>query len=222
MKYTKRLTKKQLEVFDFIQKYIEKHNVSPLIEDIKTAFSFKSTRSVAQYLDALTRQGYIERSRKQKRGVQLVSHYQEPDLNVVLVPLRGTASCGQPSFYADDNIEHYYSVDSRLLGNKIGNYFLVRSSGTSMNKVGIRDNDLVLVEKTDYFENGDKVVAVIGGLATIKNFSKGNSSIILYPASNDDRHKPLIVKDDFNLVGKVVDVLPDQESFTDIRYEPIN
>jgi repressor LexA len=222
MKYTKKPTKRQLEVLDFIQKYIEKHSIPPLIEDIKSAFQFRSTRSVAQYLDALTRQGYIERNRKQKRGIQLVSHYQEPGLDTVLVPLRGTASCGQPSFYADDNIEHFYSVDSRLLTDKVDNYFLVRSCGSSMNKAGIEDNDLVLVEKTDYFANGDKVVAVIDGLATIKNFSKGDSSIVLYPASSDDKHKPLIVKDDFNLVGRVVDILPDPESFNDIRYEPVN
>jgi repressor LexA len=215
------LTKKQKKVLDFIFRYINKHNQAPLTTEIQEALKFKSTRSVFQYLDSLVEKGYIKKDRT-PRSIELVEDFKEIDGQTELIPLLGTASCGTPAFFADDNIEEFIPVDTKLLNNfNKHSYFLIRTSGTSMDKAGIKDDSLVLVEKLDSYEDGDRVVAVLDGLATIKNLHQGKDAYVLTPESTDPKHKPIIVKDDFHIAGKVICEIPDVINMDSIKYVPI-
>lgn len=215
------LTKKQKKVLDFIAEYINKHNQAPLTTEIQAALKFKSTRSVFQYLDALVEKGYIKKDRT-PRSIKLVEDFKEIDGQTELIPLLGTASCGTPAFFADDNVEEFIPVDTKLLNNfNKHSYFLIRTSGTSMNKAGIKDDSLVLVEKLDSYTDGDRVVAVLDGLATIKRLHQGKDAYVLTPESTDPKHKPIIVKDELHLAGKVVCEIPDVTNMDSIKYVPI-
>lgn len=94
---------------------------------------------------------------------------------------------------------------------KPGNtYFLLRAIGTSMNKAGINDGDLLLVKQQPAAENGDKVVALINNDATVKRFYLDHEKgiVILKPDSTYKKHQPIILSDDFIVQGVVVAVLP--------------
>ena len=215
------LTKKQKIVFDYIADYIKKKDTAPLTTEIQNKFRFKSTRSVFQYLDALKTKGYIRKDNT-PRSIKLVEDFKEIEGQTELIPLLGTASCGTPAFFADDNIEEYMPVDVNLLDdyNK-HSYFLLRTSGTSMNKANINDKSIVLVEKLDAYEDGDKVVAVLDGLATIKTLHKGKEALVLTPESSDSKHKPIIVKNEFHIAGRVVCEIPDIASDDGVKYVPL-
>ncbi|MDP3964629.1 MAG: S24 family peptidase, partial [bacterium] len=89
-------------------------------------------------------------------------------------------------------------------------------SGTSMNKAKvngktIQSGDFILVDAhTKEFRNGDRVLVVIDGLATVKTYrSLDGKMIALLPESTDKIHKPIFLtpEDNFVINGRVIDVL---------------
>lgn len=71
----------------------------------------------------------------------------------------------------------------------------------------IEDGDLVLVRQQATANEGDIVVALIDGEATIKRFAKGSGYYVLKPESTDTTHRPIVVDHDFQIQGMVVRVL---------------
>ena len=67
-----------------------------------------------------------------------------------------------------------------------------------------------IVQKNGEYEDGDAVVAVIDGCATVKNIKKDNEMVILYPQSSNPIHKPIYLdaNGDSMINGKVIKVLP--------------
>jgi repressor LexA len=57
----KALTKKQREVLDFIDQYIEKYNISPTIEEIKKKLKVKAVSTIHEHLQLLKEKGYIKK-----------------------------------------------------------------------------------------------------------------------------------------------------------------
>ena len=144
-----------------------------------------------------------------------------PSLISVSIPLFGSASCGTPEFFANDNIEDFIPVDESFIRGKKENYYLLRTSGTSMDKANIPDRSLALIERVDSYEEGEDVVVAIDGLATIKRMYKGNAALLFMPVSSDDKHKPIVVKENFYIAGKVVCTVPDPSSIEEMRYVDI-
>ncbi|WKZ24530.1 MAG: transcriptional repressor LexA [Patescibacteria group bacterium] len=208
----KKLTEKQKNVLDYITGYIKEHGISPTIEEIRLKLGFLSIRSVSQYLDALQSKGYINKTAK-PRSIRIIDQNNNNKAETVLVPLLGMASCGTPAFYADNNIEGYMPVDAKLLKGSIKEHFLLKTSGNSMNKAGINDNELVLIRKKDYYESGERVVAVVDDKATIKKLHKGDQAVILSPVSTDKSHKPIMATE-AAICGEVICAVP---FFTDVQ-----
>ncbi len=117
--------------------------------------------------------------------------------------------------FADQYVEGYLRVSKRLVKDR--NIFAVQVNGTSMNKATvngktIENGDFVLVNAdVKEFKNGDKVLVVIDGLATVKTYRTvpGSKTLALLPESRDPRHKPIFLTADDNFVinGRVVNVL---------------
>ena len=124
----------------------------------------------------------------------------------VNVPLVGTAACGNP-ILAEQNIEGYLPV-STSLAKPGSRYFLLRADGDSMNKAGIKNDDLVLVKQQAIANDGDKVVALIDDKATIKEFYKLKGAVVLKPKSTNQEHQPIILTEDFQIQGVVKAVIP--------------
>jgi repressor LexA len=81
-----------------------------------------------------------------------------------------------------------------------------------MNEAGINSDDLVLVRQQQDADNGDRVVALVDGEATIKEFHRTPDAVALRPRSNDNRYQPIIVTEDFQIQGVIVSVVPCTEA----------
>ncbi len=137
----------------------------------------------------------------------IISPYVE---EMVLVPLVGSAPCGEP-LLGETNIEDVIQVDKRKIrpGAK---YFIVRASGDSMNKAGINDNDLVLCRFAEKAETGDRVVALLGGeYVTIKYYDKKDGRRILLPKSTNSSHLPIVPEEGDMVQGIVQEVLENSD-----------
>lgn len=138
----------------------------------------------------------------------LISNLEDPipaKGEMVSVPILGTASCGKPILAIEDK-EGEVPISAKLL-KKGEHYFILRASGTSMNKANINDGDLVLIRQQQTSETGQNVVALIDDEATIKEFHRRDDLVILKPNSTDKTHPPIILTEDFKIQGVVERVI---------------
>lgn len=126
--------------------------------------------------------------------------------STVKIPLLGNVACGVP-LLAEQNIESYVSISKGLIQSTC-NYFILRAIGDSMNAAGINDGDLVLIKQQQVANENDLVVALIDDEATIKEFHRKQNMIILKPKSNNQKHQPIILTNDFRIQGIVETVIP--------------
>jgi len=195
------LTPKDQTVLTFLREYIRTNDESPTLEEIKSQFGYKSLTSVQRSIVALEDAGYIIRT-PQKRGIQLV----ETTETTFNVPIVGAAACGRP-ILAVENVQGYVPTDISLLHGDKSNYFYLEAQGDSMNLAGIDDGDLVLIKSQSIADNGENVVALIDDSATIKVLQRGDDYVALVPKSKNASHKPIILREDFSIQGKVIKVI---------------
>ena len=92
----------------------------------------------------------------------------------------GQVAAGEP-ILAEENIEDYLEVPD-VIGGETGDYIL-RVQGDSMIGAGILEDDFVVVRQTEVADDGEIVVAMIDGEATVKSFYREKDKIRLEPAN---------------------------------------
>jgi len=91
--------------------------------------------------------------------------------------LADSVSAGFPS-PADDYTEENIDLNEHLISNPFSTFFL-RVKGESMINAGIKDKDLIIVDKSLIAKPGDIVIAMIDGEFTIKRLSIKNDELYL-------------------------------------------
>lgn len=168
---------------------------SPTVREICEHLNIPSTSTVHSDLKHLVNTGLIEMTEGLNRTIRL------PGSTGIRVPLLGKVAAGVP-ILADQNIEQYIPV--ALSGHRASELFALHVQGDSMIKAAIMDGDIVIIERTPVAENGQIVVAMIEGEATVKRYYKENGGFRLQP-ENDD-YKPILV-DEVDVLGKVLAVM---------------
>ena len=191
------LTRQEEEVLEFIKKQISTTGFPPSVREICAAVGFKSTSSAHQYIWRLANKGYIDKMNLKTRAMKLTTS--EPTISV---PIVGKVAAGEP-ILATQNIEDYFAIgESFFSKNALQNdNFILKVQGESMIQVGINDGDYIIVSKQSTARNGQIVVAMIDGNATVKTFYREKDHIRLQP--ENDTMEPIIVRD-AEIVGKVV------------------
>ena len=202
-----KLTDKQQQVFDYIYEYIEKHGVSPTLDEIRGFIGVASIRTAAQYLESLERKGLLRRERNARRNIRLIDQNSAAE-QLVSVPVFGNVGCGTPSVLTERIFDEFVSVSNALV-KKINkeNLFVIRAVGNSMLDAGVHDGDFVLVERTEDVQTGDLVVTIIEETAVLKRLTITPNAIILDPVTSDKSYPRIIMSRDFQIFGKMIDVI---------------
>lgn len=191
----------------FIRNRIMHNGTAPSVRELAVEFGFASPRSGMLIVERLVQAGYLKR-RDSDRSLQLLKMPEEArDREITVeIPLVGTAACGAP-LLAIENIEAMLPVSTQLArpGQK---YFLLRACGDSMNEAGIGDGALVLVRQQPSARNGQIVVALVDDEATIKELQLSSDAAVLMPRSSNKKHRPIVLRRDFQIQGVVVATLP--------------
>jgi repressor LexA len=198
---TEPLTDKELEAFRVIRNSILHKGRAPLVREMMKELQYSSPRSVSYILEKLETKEYISRPSRGQIRLKTDLPGSDSHAQTVNVPLVGSAPCGTPVF-AEENIECTYPV-STALARKPHRYFLLRATGDSMNKKGIQDGNLVLVRQQPTADNGETVVALIDGEATIKEFHRQPQAVVLKPKSSNKQHRSIILTTNFQILGVV-------------------
>lgn len=189
------LTERQAEILGFIQKRLEDTGMSPSFREIAREFGI-SYGTVQTHLEALKKKGSLEEVNLRHRG--LVPLDWKP---TVRIPVLGQVRAGLPVL-AEQNIESYLSVDRDVARG--GRLFALRVKGDSMKDASILEGDTVIVRRQETAQNGEIVVALLDGEATVKYFRHRRDGVFLEPAN--EAYRPLPARD-FSIIGKVVGLI---------------
>ena len=193
------LTARQRQVLQFIVAYQDRHGYPPSQREIAAHLKVSGTLPVGKHLDALEKKGYLKRDGV-SRGIAMttaVSH-------ALSLPIAGTVRAGTLAPAIED-IQGYFAVDH--LAVKGDGCFFLRVSGDSMIEAGILAGDLALVRPQVTADNGDTVVAMVDGEATLKHFFRDTGHVRLQPAN--PAMAPIIIRPEDGevvIVGKVTGI----------------
>ena len=116
------------------------------------------------------------------------SSLKEDPSNLLLPLAKEVVSAGFPS-PAEDYMDIGIDLNKYLIKNPISTFFL-RVNGNSMNKAGIYNNDLLIIDRSINPNPGHIVVALLDGEFTLKRLIKKQDTYYLkadkenYPAIN--------------------------------------
>jgi len=195
------LTKRQREILNFLNEFIEHQGYAPSLEEIGRRFGLSSLATVHKHLTNLQEKGFIRRSWNRSRSVELIPT--RTGGRALELPLLGHVAAGVPieAVVSSETV----AVPEDLVGKR--DTYALRVRGDSMIDEQIRDGDLVIIEDRKTAENGEMVIALLpGNEVTLKKFYRDNGRIRLQPAN--ENIQPIIVDSDrVQVQGVVIGVM---------------
>jgi SOS regulatory protein LexA len=173
------LTRRQRQILDFLAEYVDRHDLSPTLDEIAQAFGVNKV-TIFGHISELERKGLVERTKPRvSRGLRLVPSPSQSDRSTSL-PLVGQIAAGHPL----EAIELGEEFDLRDLIPPSKHVYALRVCGDSMIDDGIRSGDIVLVEGKSTANNGDTVVAILENEeATLKRYYRDKKGVRLQAAN---------------------------------------
>ncbi len=183
------LTPRQRAAYDFIVRFLERHGFAPSYDEIRRHLGLASLNAVAKLVGQLRARGALEpapanakRALAPRGAGGLGRARYGPGAfgpAAATVPLLGVVSAGAPL----EPLENPEPVEipASLAGS--GERYALRVRGDSMIEDGIQDGDLVVVRRAETARDGETVVAVVDGEATLKRFHRRGPLVELRPAN---------------------------------------
>ena len=195
------LTKRQREILDYLNDFIQQHGYAPSLEEIGRRFGLSSLATVHKHLTNLQEKGFIKRAWNRSRSVEMVPT--RAGGRAVELPLLGYVAAGVPieAVAGTETI----AVPENLVGKR--DTYVLRVKGDSMIDEQIRDGDYVIVEDRHAADNGEMVIAMLHGTdVTLKKLYREQGRVRLQPA-NPAMQPIYAAADDVQVQGVVVGVM---------------
>jgi repressor LexA len=195
------LTKRQKQILDYLDSFIEVNGYSPSFEEIADNFGYSSLATVHEHLTNLERKGYLRKDYNKSRSLELVPA--EGTLAVEL-PLLGLVAAGLPIEAVEQNESLAVPYDM-LRG---GSNFVLQVRGDSMIEEQIRDGDYIVVHSRQTAENGEMVVALVhDDSATVKKFYRESGGRVRLQPANVTMQPMYFQEDEVRIQGIVIAVI---------------
>lgn len=195
-------TERQERILEVIRDFTESHGYPPSVREIGERVGLSSSSTVQSHLKSLEKRGLIHRDPTKPRALiatgsaaMTARHEAVPDAAVL--PIVGRVAAGTP-ITATENLDGELVVPAEF-ARKAGS-FVLRVQGESMIEAAILDGDLIVVAPQPDAANGEIVVALVDGEATVKRFYRENGRIRLQP---ENRTMEPLYPDDVTIVGRV-------------------
>jgi repressor LexA len=196
-----KLTGRQEQILGYIKDYLQETGFPPTRSEIAQEMGFKSPNAAEEHLRALARKGAIEMLPGTSRGIRLPINEQ------LGLPIIGQVAAGSP-ILAEESIADYCDIPPDMFSPQAD--YLLTVKGTSMIDVGIFEDDLLAVHKTDRANNGDIVVARIDDEVTVKRLETSRSKYKVTLIAENPDFSPIEVEmrnSDFAIEGISVGVI---------------
>ncbi len=191
----------QAIILRYICDQIDERGFPPSVREICEATGLKSTSTVHGHLKRLEKQGMLKRDSLKPRAMAVTKRNADTaGKHVRMIPLLGPVAAGSP-ILAEESISEMLPIPDFMLRD--GEHFALLVRGDSMIQAGILNGDYLVVKQQTTANNGDIVVAMINGDATVKRFFKEKGHFRLQPENS--AMQPIILKE-VEIIGKVVSV----------------
>jgi repressor LexA len=195
-------TEKQQQILAVIRSFTAERGYPPSVREIGERVGLSSSSTVQSHLKTLERRGLLKRDPTKPRAlVAARAEGEGPVVPAVTLPILGRVAAGVP-ITASENLEDHFVLPAAWAPRAGG--FMLRVKGDSMIDAAILDGDLILVESAPTAHNGEIVVAMIDGEATVKRFYREAGRIRLQP---ENAAMAPIYADDVTIVGRVEAVI---------------
>ncbi|MEO1454900.1 MAG: transcriptional repressor LexA [Pseudomonadota bacterium] len=225
------LTRKQLELLDFINKRMARDGVPPSFDEMKEALDLRSKSGIHRLITALEERGFIRRLAHRARAIEIVKlpdaletpvggfkprviegDRADPPAKAIPVeahalelPVMGRIAAGVP-IEAISEVSHTVAVPGQMLSGA-GDHYALEVKGDSMIDAGINDGDVVVIRETNKAETGEIVVALVEGQeATLKRFRQNGNAIAL-EAANPAYETRVYRDDQVKVQGRLVGLI---------------
>ena len=229
------LTKKQLDLLEFIHKRVQRDGVPPSFDEMKEALDLRSKSGIHRLITALEERGFIRRLAHRARAIEIVKLPEsmggapstgfaprviEGDLSdtgkapasassgqaeAMSVPVMGRIAAGVP-IEAINHQTHAVTVPSGMIAGS-GEHYALEVKGDSMIDAGINDGDVVVIRESSTADDGDIVVALVEDQeATLKTFRRKGDAIAL-EAANPAYETRELPSDKVKVQGRLVGLI---------------
>ena len=176
------------EKIEALRRFHRQEGRAPGYAEMLALFKYRSKNAVHGLLKKLAEHGLIRKSPAGKIALT-------PRLTGS-VRLLGAVQAGFPS-PAEEELADTLTLDEFLIRRPEATYMLT-VTGDSMTGAGIRDGDLLVVDRSREAKSGSIVVAVVDGALTVKRLRVGRQGVRLEP--ENPAYKPIVVREDAELV----------------------
>ena len=226
------LTRKQLDLLEFIHKRLQRDGVPPSFDEMKEALDLRSKSGIHRLITALEERGFIRRLAHRARAIEIVKLPEALDKGSTFVPrviegdkadtppapanamaveahalelpVMGRIAAGVP-IEAISEESHRVAVPGQMVGK--GHHYALEVKGDSMIDAGINNGDIVVIRETTTADNGDIVVALVEDQeATLKRFRQSGNTIAL-EAANPAYETRLYRDDQVKVQGRLVGLI---------------
>ena len=229
------LTRKQLDLLNYINKHLNKDGIPPSFDEMKEALDLRSKSGIHRLITALEERGFIRRLAHRARAIEIVklpesletnskvtelnanysknssgkletdSKYLPGSVHAKELPVMGRIAAGVP-IEAISQVSHNVAIPGHMLRNG-GDHYALEVKGDSMIEEGINDGDIVVIKETKTAVNGDIVVALVkDSEATLKRFFYRGDAIAL-EAANPAYETRIVPSDQVKVQGRLVGLI---------------
>ncbi len=230
------LTKKQLDLLEFIHRRVQRDGVPPSFEEMKDALDLRSKSGIHRLITALEERGFIRRLAHRARAIEIVKlpdammtspqpartgftprviEGSRPEKPANAQPIETGGAIELPMMgriaagvpiEAISEVSHNVSVPSGMVSGS-GEHYALEVKGDSMIEAGINDGDIVVIRETSTADNGDIVVALVEDHeATLKRFRRKGNAIAL-EAANPAYETRVFREDQVKVQGRLVGLI---------------
>ena len=224
------LTRKQLELLEFIRARMDVDGVPPSFDEMKDALDLRSKSGIHRLITALEERGFIRRLAHRARALEIVKLPEAMErtpftpqvirgdrtdpprgampveaVHALELPVMGRIAAGVP-IEAISHVSHHVAVPGSMLSGK-GQHYALEVKGDSMIEAGINDGDIVVIREQSTAENGDIVVALVEDHeATLKRFRRKGNMIAL-EAANPAYETRILPEESVKVQGRLVGLI---------------
>ena len=229
------LTRKQLDLLNYISKHLNKDGIPPSFDEMKEALDLRSKSGIHRLITALEERGFIRRLAHRARAIEIVKLPDSLETNNKVaklnanfskdssikpetdtthlpssvhakeLPVMGRIAAGVP-IEAISQVSHNVAIPGHMLRNG-GDHYALEVKGDSMIEEGINDGDIVVIKETKTAVNGDIVVALVkDSEATLKRFFYRGDAIAL-EAANPAYETKIVPSDQVKVQGRLVGLI---------------
>ena len=225
------LTRKQLQLLEFINKRLQRDGVPPSFDEMKEALDLRSKSGIHRLITALEERGFIRRLAHRARAIEILklpesledkgftprviqSDAPPPSpanampvdaTHAMELPVMGRIAAGTP-IEAISEVSHTVAVPGGMLSGN-GSHYALEVKGDSMIDAGINDGDIVVIREQGTADNGEIVVALVEGHeATLKRYHRKGNMVAL-EAANPAYETRMLRGDQVKVQGRLVGLI---------------